>query len=99
MEKNDKQPEKVNHRSIFIIKAILILLCMVVVIQFALIAKSFTSLKALNKKVNDVENEKYLKLKSTTNEEQEHGKSRMKRGTVNTDIKKALIKLEKLEGR
>ena len=96
MEKNDKEPEIVSHRSVFIMKAILILLCMVVVIQFALIAKGFTSLKALNNKVNDLEKEKYLKLKSTINEEQEHGKRRMKRGTVNTDIKKALIKLEKL---
>ena len=98
MEKNDKEPETVNHRSTFIMKAILILLCMVVVIQFALIAKGFISLKALNNKVNDLEKEKYLKLKSTINEEQD-GKRRMKRGTVNTDIKKALIKLEKLEGR
>jgi flagellar biosynthesis/type III secretory pathway M-ring protein FliF/YscJ len=97
MEKNGKEPETFKHHSSYFANALLLVLCVVVVVQFAVIARNVVSLKALNNKVNALEEEK--DFKSLENENDEHRTTRSKRGTENTDFKKALIKLEKLEGR
>ena len=99
MEKNGKEPETYKHRSYFVMKVLLLVLCVVVVLQFAVIARNVVSLKYLNNKFNALEEEKTLGSKFLRNEKHEHGPKRIKRGTDETDIKKALIKLEKLEGR
>jgi biopolymer transport protein ExbB/TolQ len=99
MEKNGKEPETFKHHSNFVMKALLLVLCVVVVVQFALFAKNFASLKALNNRLNALEEEKILDSKSLRINPHEHGPRRSKRGTEETDIKKAMIKLEKLEGR
>ena len=71
---------------------------MVAVAQFALFAKNLASLKALNDRLGAIE-ENILDSKSLRINPHEHGPRRSKRGTEETDIKKAMIKLEKLEGR
>jgi hypothetical protein len=97
MEKNGKEAETSKHRSYFLMKALLLVLCAVVAVQFAVIARNVVSLKPLNNKFNALEEEKVFK--SLESENHESRTARSKRGTENTDIKKALIKLEKLEGR
>ena len=52
MDKNGKEPETFKHRSNFIMKALLLVLCVVAVAQFALFAKNFASLKALNDRLS-----------------------------------------------
>ena len=96
MDKNGKEPETFKHRSNFIMKALLLVLCVVAVAQFALFAKNFASLKALNDRLGAIEENILDSLRINPHE---HGPRRSKRGTEETDIKKAMIKLEKLEGR
>jgi uncharacterized coiled-coil protein SlyX len=60
MDKIGKEPETFKRRSIFLMKALLLVLCVVVVAQFALFAKNFASLKALNNRLNALEEEKIL---------------------------------------
>ncbi len=101
MEKNGKAKESRTYkeRSIFVIKGLLLVLCLVVVVQFAVVAKAFASLKAVTKRLDALEKEKILGSKSLITEKSEHGGRRAKRSTNETDIKKALMKLKKLEGR
>ena len=99
MEKNGKEPQTIKHRSFFVMKMFLLVFGVVIVLQFVLILKGFASLKALNNKFNALEEEQTLALKSLRKEKHKHGTKRSKRGTGETDIKSALIKLEKLEGR
>jgi biopolymer transport protein ExbB/TolQ len=94
-----KEPETFKHRSNFVMKALLLVLCVVVVVLLAVVAKNFASLKALNNRLNALEEEKILDSKSLRINPHEHGPRRSKRGTEETDIKKAMIKLERLEGR
>ena len=96
MEKNGKEPETCKHRSNFVMKVLLLVLCVVVILQFAVTARNAVSLKDLNNKINALEEEKTFGSKSLRNEKHEHGSKRIKRADE-TDIKKALIKLEKLE--
>ena len=99
MEKNGKEPETSKHRSYFVMKVLLLVLCVVVVIQFAVFAKCFAFLKALNNRLKAVEEEKTLVFKSLRSEKHEHGTRRSKRSIDETEFKKAMVKLEKLEGR
>ena len=98
MEKNGEDPETFKHRSNFVKKALLLVLCVVAVAQFVLFAKNFASLKALNDRLDAME-ENILDSKSLRINPHEHGPRRSKRGTEETDIKKAMIKVEKLERR
>ncbi len=98
MEKNGKEHATSKRSSNFMMKVLLTVLCVIVIVLLAVVAKAFASLKAINIRLNALEEEKTLGFKSLRSEEHEHGKRRSKRGTE-TDIKKALIKLEKLEGR
>jgi cytoskeletal protein RodZ len=93
MEKNGKEPETFKHRSYFLIKVLLIVLCVVVVVQFALVAKGFASLKALSNRLNALEEEKTLPGFESPRSEA-RGTTRSKRSTEGTDLKKALLKLE-----
>ena len=99
MEKNSKEPETSRNRSYFVMKVLLLVLCVIVVAQFALFANNFASLKALNNKLNAMEEEKTLVFKSLRSEKHEHGTRRSKRSIDETEFKKAMVKLEKLEGR
>ena len=99
MEKNGKELKTSRNRSYFVMKVLLLVLCVVVVVLFAVVAKGFASLKALNKRLNAMEEEKTLVFKSLRSEKYEHGTRRSKRSVDETEFKKAMVKLEKLEGR
>ena len=98
MEKNEKEHDT-RSQSNFVMKVFLLVLCVVVTAQFALLVRCFASLNALNNKFNALKEEKTLGFKYSRNERKEYGTKRSKRATEDTDIKKALMKLEKLEGR
>ena len=95
MEKNEKESESSKNRSDIYIKVFLLALTVVIVVESVVIGKGFAS---LNDRLKSVE-EKTLGDKSLRSEATKSGKRRSKRGTDETDIRKALIKLEKLEGR
>ncbi len=106
MEKNGKELKTSRNRSYFVMKVLLLVLCVVVVVLFAVVAKGFASLKALNKtlkalnkRLNAMEEEKSLGFKSLRSEKHEHGTRRSKRSVAEMEFKKAMVKLEKLEGR
>ena len=99
MEKNGKELKTSRNRSYFVMKALLLVLCVIVIAQFALFANNFASLKALNKRLNAMEEEKTLGFKSLRSEKYEHGTRRSKRSVAETEFKQAMVKLEKLEGR
>ena len=99
MEKNGKEPQTNTHCSNLVIKVLLVVLCMVVVAQFALFANNFASLKALNNRLNALEEQKSSGLKPWRSEKHEHGTRRSKRSIDEKEFKKAMGKLEKLEGR
>ena len=96
MEKNGKELKTSRNRSYFVMKVLLLVLCVVVVVLFAVVAKGFAS---LNKRLNAMEEEKTLVFKSLRSEKYEHGTRRSKRSVDETEFKKAMVKLEKLEGR
>ncbi len=99
MEKNGKELKTSRNRSYFVMKVLLLVLCVVVVVLFAVVAKGFASLKALNKRLNAIEKEKTLVFKSLRSEKYEHGTTRGKRSVDETEFKKAMGKFKKLEGR
>ena len=99
MEKNGKEQECSKHRSYFVMKVLLLVLCVVVVVQFAVVAKGFASLKALNNRLNAMEEEKTPGFNPSRSEKHEHGIRRSKRSIDEMEFKKAMQKLEKLEGR
>ena len=99
MEKDGKEQENSKHRSYFVMKALLLVLCVVAVAQFILFANNFASLKALNNKLNAMEAKKTLVFKSLRSGKHEHGRRRSKRNIDEMEFKKAMVKLEKLEGR
>ena len=96
MEKNGKESESCNDRSNFFLKAFLLVLTVVIVVQFIVIGKGFAS---LNAKIRSVDEEKTWAIKSLRNDATKSGTRRSKRGTDETAIKKALLKLDKLEER
>ena len=97
MEKNEKEPKTSKHRSYFVMKVLLFVLCVAVVVLLAVVVKGFASLKDLNRRFNALEKEQNLKsLRSEKHDEQIR---RSKRGIDEAEFNKAMIKLEKLEGR
>ena len=96
MEKNGKEPETYKHRS----NVFLLVLCVIVVAQFALVAKNFASLNALNNRFNSLEEEKSLGSKSLRSEKHdEPSTSRSKRSIDETKLDKAMFQLRKIEER
>ena len=96
MEKNDKGHDTSKKHSNLVIKILLVVLCVVVVVQFAVIAKGYAT---LSNRLNTLEDKASLGIKSVRSQKDDDGPRRNKRETVETDIKKALTKLEELEGR
>ena len=99
MDKNGKELKTSRNRSYFVMKVLLLVLCVVVVVLFAVVAKGFASLKDLKNELNALKEEKTLSLKPWRSENHEHGTGRRKRSVDETEFKKAMVKLEKLEGR
>ena len=99
MEKTSKEPESCKSHSNLVLKALLLLSCSIVIAQFALFAKNFASLKALNKRLNTLEEERTLDCDSLKSKKRGHGTRRSKRSIDEKDFRKAMVKLEKLEGR
>ena len=99
MEKNEKESKTSTHRSHFVMKVFLFVFCVAVVVLLAVVAKCFASLKDLNRRVNALEEEKILNLKSLRREKHDQETRRCKRGIDEAEFNKVMIKLEKLEGR
>ena len=97
MEKNEKEPKASPHRSYFVMKVLLFVLCVAVVVLLAVVAKCLASLKDLNSRMNIVEEEQ--NLKSLRSEKHDQETRRSKRSIDEAKFDKAMIKLEKLEGR
>ena len=98
MEKNEKEPKASKHRSYFVMKVLLFVLCMAVVVLLAVVAKCLASLKDVNSRLNAVE-EELNAVKSLRSEKHDQETRRSKRSIDETKFDKAMIKLEKLEGR
>jgi biopolymer transport protein ExbB/TolQ len=99
MEKSGKTAETCMDRSNFVIKLLLLALCLIVAAQFVLFATNFASLKALNNRLNAMEEEQILDSGSLRKEKREGGTRRSKRGIDETEFNRAMVKLQKLEGR
>ena len=97
MEKNEKEPKASKHRSYFVMKVLLFVLCVAVVVLLAVVAKCLASLKDMNRRFNALEEEQ--NLKSLRSEKHDQETRRSKRSIDEAEFKKAIIKLEKLEGR
>ena len=99
MEKNEKESKTSKQRSYFVVKVLLFVLCVAVVVLLVVVAKCLASLKDLNRRMNTLEEEKILDLKSLRREKDDQETTRSKRGIDEAKFNKAMIKLEKLEGR
>ena len=99
MEKNGKDIELCNNRSNFVMKALLLVLCLVAAAQFALFAQNYASLKTLNKKLNAMDEERNLDIEFLRSKKREDGTKRSKRSINKIEFNKAMVKLEKLERR
>ena len=99
MGKNEKESNTSNHRSHFIMKMLWFVLCVTNVVLLVVVVKCFVSMKDLNSRVNAVEEEQILNLKSLRSEKHDRETRRSKRSIDETKFNKAMIKLEKLEGR
>ena len=97
MEKNNKEPESSKNHSNIFVKVFLLVLTVVIVVQSIVIGKGLAS---VNDRLKSMEERETVAIEPLRSElATRSGKGRSKRGTDETDIKKALIKLEKLEGR
>ena len=97
MEKNEKEPKASMRRSYFVMKVLLFVLCVAVVVLLAVVAKCLGSLKDMESRLNAVEEEQ--NLKSLRSEKHDQETRRSKRSINKAEFNKAMIKLEKLEGR
>ena len=97
MEKNEKEAKASKHRSYFVTKVLLFVLCVAVVVLSAVVAKCLASLKDMNSRLNALEEEQ--NLKSLRSEKHDQETRRSKRSIDEAEFNKAMIKLEKLEGR
>ena len=98
MEKNEKELKTSKYRSYFIMRVLLLVLCVTNVVLLAVVVKDFASLKDLNSRMNTLE-ELILALNSLTREKQDQETRRSKRAINEAKFNKAIIKLEKLEGK
>ena len=85
-------------RSYFVMKVLMFVLCVTNVVLLAVVAKDFASLKNLNSRLNAVEEEQNLGLKSLRSERYDQGTRRTKRSTDKAEFNKTMVKLENLEG-
>jgi biopolymer transport protein ExbB/TolQ len=98
MEKDSKKhADACENRSYFIMKIILLILSLIVVVQFAVVAKCFVSLKALNGRLNSLElNNNSLR---PCDKVEEHDPRRSKRSIDQATFKHAMFQLRKMEER
>ena len=99
MEKHEKESKTNNLRSYFVMKVVLFVSCVAVVALMVVVAKGFAYLKDLNSRLNAVEEEQIMCLKSLRSEKHDHETRRNKRGIDEAKFDKAMIELKKLEGR
>ena len=99
MEKNRTETEASTNRPHFVTKVVLFLLCAVVILQFALIASCFASLKDLSNKFQALAKGKTSGISFLRSEDYELARRRSKRETEKENVSTTLIKLQKLEGR
>ena len=99
MEKNEKELKTSKYRSYFIMRVLLLVLCVTNVVLLAVVVKDFASLKDLNSRMNTLEEELILGLKSLRREKHDQETRRSKRAIDEAKFNKAMIKLERLEGR
>ena len=99
MEKNEKESTTRKQRSYLVMKVLMFVLCVTNVVLLAVVAKGFASLKNLNSRLNAMEGNQNLGLKSLKSEKNDQETRRSKRGIDEAEFNKAMIKLEKLEGR
>ena len=98
MGKNEKELKTSKYHSYFIMKVLLFVSCVTNVVLLAVVVKDFASLKDLNSRMNTLE-ELILGLKSLRREKHDQETRRSKRATDEAKFNKAMIKLERLEGR
>ena len=96
MEKNEKESKTSKQRSYFVVKVLLFVLCVAVVVLLAACGREmFRFLKRFKQ-----QNEYFGRRKDFRLEVFEKGEARRsKRGIDKAEFKKAMIMLEKLEGR
>jgi biopolymer transport protein ExbB/TolQ len=101
MEKDSKEYANAHNknRSYFIMKVLLLILSLIVVVQFAVVAKGFASLNVLNNRLNTLEEKSVDSESLKPNEEEEPGLKRSKRSTDKLEFKKAMFQLRKIEER
>ena len=80
--------------STFVTKLLLFVLCVIAIIQFAVVVKNLASLNALNKRLDAMDKEIALQVSKSLINENEHASRRAKRSSDNeTGIKTELLKL------
>ena len=99
MEKHEKESKTNNLRSYYVMKVVLFVSCVAVVVLMVVVAKGFACLKDLNSRLNAVEEEQIMCLKSLRSEKHDQETRRSKRGIDEAELNKAMIELKKLEGR
>ena len=99
MEKNGNENNQNKQRSNFVMKVVMLFLSFIVIVQFAVVAKGFASLKALNNRLNNLEERSIDHKPSTPSEIGELGPRRSKRGIDQTTFIKAMSQLRKIEER
>ena len=73
MEKHEKESKTNNIHSYFVIKVLLFVSCVAVVVLMVVVAKEFAYLKDLNSRLNAVEEEQIMCLKSLRSEKTRPG--------------------------
>lgn len=95
-----KEGRKENKRPLNgFITVFLLILCVVVLVLLAVVARNVAALNDLKHKLNALEEEKILDLKPLGNQIHDYGTGRIKRAAGETNIEIAMAKLETLERR
>ena len=101
MEKNSKEhaDKHKKQRSTRVLKVLLLTLSLIVVVQFALVAKGFASLEALSSRLTTLEENSARDKALNPSENHEPGPRRSKRTTDKHTFQKAMLQLRKIEER
>jgi hypothetical protein len=92
MDKSENKHSTNEHRSKFCVKLTLLVLCVIVAVQFALIAKCFDALKDLNNKFHVLEKKYTTGSKPLRTGTHQQGLERRKRSSEETEYNKLLVK-------
>ena len=99
MEKNDKGREENKKPLNGFLAAFLLVLCVVVLVLLAVVARNDAALNDLKHKLNALEEEKILDFRPLRNQIHTHETRRSKRAAGKNTIETAMAKLETLERR